>query len=234
VNHLDPLGVGARDLRECLLIQIAAQRREAELVLKRGEAKAARHFVEQADGFEDDAPEEAVVPIAIAHPQARGTLNGASHNGTAPEGHAHEASPHNGCDVFEIAAHIIANHLILLQKKDMRELTRGCGRSAEEVQAAVDLIRTLDPRPGQRYNVSETRLIEPDVAFVKRDGEYVVLVNEEDLPTLRLRATHTARCCATRPRKRMCASTSRSAISPPSNCYATSSRGRTRSSVPAR
>jgi RNA polymerase sigma-54 factor len=186
VNHLDPLGVGARDLRECLLIQIAAQRREAELVLKRGQAKAARRFAEQTDGFEDDAPEVVVVPMAIAHPQAHGTLNGASHNGTAPEGHAHEASPRDGCDVFEIAAHIIANHLILLQKKDMRELTRGCGRSAEEVQAAVDLIRTLDPRPGQRYNVSETRLIEPDVAFVKRDGEYVVLVNEEDLPTLRL------------------------------------------------
>ena len=54
------------------------------------------------------------------------------------------------------------------------------------MQAAVDLIRTLDPRPGQRYNVSETRLIEPDVAFVKRDGEYVVLMNEEDMPTLRL------------------------------------------------
>ena len=57
---------------------------------------------------------------------------------------------------------------------------------AEEVQAAVDLIRTLDPRPGQRYNQSETRLIEPDVAFVKRDDEYVVVMNEEDMPSLRL------------------------------------------------
>ena len=34
--------------------------------------------------------------------------------------------------------------------------------------------------------MSETRLIEPDVAFVKRDGEYVVLMNEEEMPTLRL------------------------------------------------
>jgi RNA polymerase sigma-54 factor len=186
VNQLDPLGVGARDLRECLLIQIAAQRREAELVLKRGHARAAHQFDEQADGFEDDTPEQAVVPMAIAHPQVHGTMNGASRNGTAPHAQVQEGLPRGGGDVFEIAAHIITNHLVLLQKKDMRELTRGCGRSAEEVQAAVDLIRTLDPRPGQRYNVSETRLIEPDVAFVKRDGEYVVLVNEEDLPTLRL------------------------------------------------
>ena len=35
VNHLDPVGVGARDLRECLLIQIEAQRSEAEMVLGR-------------------------------------------------------------------------------------------------------------------------------------------------------------------------------------------------------
>jgi RNA polymerase sigma-54 factor len=68
----------------------------------------------------------------------------------------------------------------------MRELTHSCGGGVEEVQAAVDFIRTLDPRPGQRYNLSETRLIEPDVAFVKRDGEYVVVMNEEDMPTLRL------------------------------------------------
>jgi RNA polymerase sigma-54 factor len=186
VNQLDPLGVGARDLRECLLVQIAAQRREAELVLKRGLAKTAHHFGEQADGFEDDVLQAAYVPVPIDHPPAHETLNGASSgNGTAPEVQAREGL-RNGGDVFEIAAHIVINHLALLQKKDMRELTRGCGRSAEDVQAAVDLIRTLDPRPGQRYNVSETRLIEPDVAFVKRDGEYVVLVNEEDLPTLRL------------------------------------------------
>jgi RNA polymerase sigma-54 factor len=189
IHLLDPLGVGARDLRECLLIQIAAQRREAELVLKRGLAKAARHFEDEEDEFEDDAAAEsshAHGPVSL--PPAHTGLNGASRNGTAPEAHAHEAAFRNGSggDIFEIAAHIIANHLVLLQKKDMRELTRSCGRSAAEVQTAVDLIRTLDPRPGQRYNVSETRLIEPDVAFVKRDGEYVVLVNEEDMPTLRL------------------------------------------------
>jgi RNA polymerase sigma-54 factor len=119
--------------------------------------------------------------------------NGYATNGAAPgvvecNGHGRQGAARNGCggDIFEIAGHIVANHLALLQKKDMRELTRSCGRTAEEVQAAVDFIRTLDPRPGQRYNVSETRLIEPDVAFVKRDGEYVVLMNEEDMPTLRL------------------------------------------------
>ncbi len=181
VNHLDPLGVGARDLRECLLIQIAAHRREAQMTLKRAEERAASHSDDsefEVSG-EGDSGEMRREPVGVSHVAGNGASSGASaRNGAAA----------NGCsgDVFEIAAHIVANSLALLQKKDMRELTRNCGRSVEDVQAAVEYIRTLDPRPGQRYNLSETRLIEPDVAFVKRDGEYVVLMNEEDMPTLRL------------------------------------------------
>jgi len=76
--------------------------------------------------------------------------------------------------------------LPLLQKRDPRELSRAIGRSSEIAQQAIEFIRTLDPRPGQRYNRSDARLIEPDVAFVKRGDEYVVVMNEEDLPTLRL------------------------------------------------
>jgi RNA polymerase sigma-54 factor len=73
-----------------------------------------------------------------------------------------------------------------LQKRDPRELSKVVGKSVEETQRAIDFIRTLDPRPGQRYNRSEARLIEPDVAFVKRGDEWMVAMNEEDLPTLRL------------------------------------------------
>ena len=143
VQQLDPLGVGARDLRECLLLQVCAAEREAKLLLMRR-----RSVSEEAD------PGQA------------------------------------GAALFPIAKHIVGNCLSLLQKKDMRELTKSCGQSAEEVQAAVEFIRTLDPRPGQRYNVSETRLIEPDVAFVKRDSAWVVLMNEEDMPTLRLSGSY--------------------------------------------
>ena len=177
VNHLDPIGVGARDLRECLGIQICAQRREAELVAKRRAAHEANHVSEDHG---DD--EEFVSPLSANGNAANGHRNGAAYG----NGGAGSVGAASGNDVFQIAEHIVANHLALLQKKDMRELTRCCSASAEEVQAAVEFIRTLDPRPGQRYNVSETRLIEPDVAFVKRDGEYVVVMNEEDLPSLRL------------------------------------------------
>lgn len=88
--------------------------------------------------------------------------------------------------LFRSAIHIIDQCLPLLQKRDLTALARVLGKSQEHVQQAVDLIRALDPRPGQRYNRSEARLIEPDVVFVKRGDEFVVVMNEEDMPTLRL------------------------------------------------
>jgi RNA polymerase sigma-54 factor len=155
VNFLDPVGVGARDLRECLLIQICAQQGEAAIVLRRRQMTTANN----GTGSEEELA--AAESVALEDSSER-------------------------ADIFGIATHIVTNCLPLLQKKDMRELTRSCGRTPEEVMAAVEFIRTLDPRPGQRYNHSETRLIEPDVAFVKRDDVYLVVMNEEDMPTLRL------------------------------------------------
>ena len=195
VHQLDPIGVGARDLRECLLLQIAAQRREAALVLERS-ARAARRLALDLDAVavedinSDGIGTEGIGAEALAgEPPAGEPLTGGPSilegvNAAIQDAETDLAG--QGGDTFHIAGFIVANCLSLLQKKDMRELTRSCGRNALQVQAAVDFIRTLDPRPGQRYNHSETRLIEPDVAFVKRDGEYVVLMNEEEMPTLRL------------------------------------------------
>jgi RNA polymerase sigma-54 factor len=108
--------------------------------------------------------------------------NGVHANGLTEHGSG--TGPQMG--VFEAARCIVDRHLMLLQRRDLRELSKAMGRSQEEAQHAVEFIRTLDPRPGQRYNRVDARLIEPDVAFVKRGDEYVVVMNEEDLPTLRL------------------------------------------------
>ena len=145
MRQLDPAGVGARDLRECLLWQIEAQRREAELAAQR-------------------------------------PTNGHGLNGTGVPGSV------NGevLKLLEVAAGIVESHLPLLQRKDLREIARVTHRPTEVVHEAVEYIRRLDPRPGQRYNQSATRLIEPDVAFVKRGDEYVVVMNDENMPALRL------------------------------------------------
>ncbi len=115
VQDFDPLGVAARDVRECLLIQLR-------------------------------------------------TL--------APEN--------------TLAAQIVSDHLKLLQNKRYRDIARAVDRPLPAVERAIDVIRKLDPRPGQRYNKSEPRLIEPDVYFVKTSEGYEVRLNEDGMPQLRL------------------------------------------------
>jgi RNA polymerase sigma-54 factor len=143
VRGFDPAGVGARTLRECLLIQLEV--RAAELSRLVASSRSA------AESAAENPAEE-------------------------PEGET----------LLALTRRIIDEFLTHLQKRDLRELMRLTASKQTSVQAAIDLIRSLDPKPGQRYNQEEPRLIEPDVAFVKRDGEYVILINDEEIPTLRL------------------------------------------------
>jgi DNA-directed RNA polymerase specialized sigma54-like protein len=88
--------------------------------------------------------------------------------------------------IFQIAERICDKHLQLLQKRDLREVAKAAGTTVEQAGLAFDFIRTLDPRPGQRFNRDDARLIEPDVIFVKRDDEYVAVMDDESVPSLRL------------------------------------------------
>ena len=88
--------------------------------------------------------------------------------------------------VLEDAVRIVDEHLRAVQNKQHKEIARALSRSPEAVQQALDYIRTLDPRPGQQYNKTQPRLIEPDVAFVKHGEDWLVVMNDEDVPQLRL------------------------------------------------
>jgi RNA polymerase sigma-54 factor len=85
-----------------------------------------------------------------------------------------------------LAQQIVSEHLKQLQNKQYREIARALDRPVKAVERCVELIRKLDPRPGQRYNSSEARLIEPDVALVRTGDGYQVVLNEDGLPQLRL------------------------------------------------
>jgi RNA polymerase sigma-54 factor len=165
VQHLDPSGVGARDLRECLLLQIAAQQYEFEQLYVR------KHQPEPVVDEEEDELEEPDEPEENPHGELRIEA---------------EAQVNNRRRAMDIAAQIVYKHLQLLQKRDVKDLSKVVGATPDDVHAAIEFIRTLDPRPGRLYNREQTRLIEPDVVFVKRGGEWVVSMNEEDLPSLRL------------------------------------------------
>jgi RNA polymerase sigma-54 factor len=119
VQGLDPAGVGARDLRECLLLQIE------------------------------------------------------SRNGRGG-----------------VAWQIVSNHLKLVETRDYRELSKVLGRPPEHIEVAVAAIRGLNPRPGLRYSGAGARVIEPDVYITKDGEEYVIQMNDEDVPQLRLNANY--------------------------------------------
>ena len=88
--------------------------------------------------------------------------------------------------VIADAMAIVEQHLRAVQNKQYKEISRAIGRPVEAVQQALEYIRTLDPRPGSRYNNVQPRLIEPDVAFVKHGDEWLVMMNDDGVPQLRL------------------------------------------------
>jgi RNA polymerase sigma-54 factor len=119
VQSLDPAGVGAKDVRECLLLQIESR---------------------------------------------------------------------NGKD--GVAWQIVANHLKLLETRQIKEIAKQLGRPSEHVQMALDVIRHLDPYPGLRYSDQGARQVEPDVYIFKEGDEYIIQLNDDDLPQLRLNAQY--------------------------------------------
>ncbi len=115
LQALDPPGVAARDLRECLLLQIKVQ------------------------GKEDSA-----------------------------------------------AARIVRDHLVLLESKRYDKIAKDLGCPIEEVVEAAHYIATLEPKPGRNFGEGDVRYITPDVFVQKIGDEWVVTLNDDGLPRLRV------------------------------------------------
>jgi RNA polymerase sigma-54 factor len=107
-------------------------------------------------------------------------------NGEKNGNRAGERNGNGTAQVLQDAIAIVDQHLRAVQGKNLKEIAKALARPAEAVQQAIDYIRTLDPRPGLQYNKIQARLIEPDVAFIKHGDEWLVLMNDDDLPQLRL------------------------------------------------
>jgi RNA polymerase sigma-54 factor len=99
---------------------------------------------------------------------------------------SHKNGNGDTAQVLSDAMAVVDQHLRAVQLKQHKEIAKAIGRPIEAVQAALEYVRTLDPRPGLQYNKSQPRLIEPDVAFVKHGDEWLCLMNDEDVPQLRL------------------------------------------------
>jgi len=119
IQALEPVGVGARDLRECLLIQLEA----------RGEKDT-------------------------------------------------------------LAWRLIHDQFDNLVNRRFPEISRQLKVSVEEVQAAADVIATLNPRPGLQVSAEDPKYVVPDLLVERVDDEYVVLLNDRHLPRLRISSAY--------------------------------------------
>jgi RNA polymerase sigma-54 factor len=116
IQTFDPAGVGARNLRECLLLQLENQR--GEMALK------AFQVVDQC--FED------------------------------------------------------------MEKRKYPPILKALGCTPEQLREILRFISTLEPKPGRSFEPDDTKYIVPDVYVRKVEGEYVILLNDDPVPKLRI------------------------------------------------
>lgn len=115
VQEFDPIGVGARDIRECLLLQLRR--------LGKGDS---------------------------------------------------------------VAASIVRDHLDDLGARRFADIARALKLSADEVQDAARLIATLEPKPGRIFASDATSYVTPEIIVQKIDGDYVILLNNDQIPRLHI------------------------------------------------
>lgn len=85
-----------------------------------------------------------------------------------------------------LAAVIVRDHLHSLEIKNYTSIPKATGHSLNDVLAAVRIIISLDPHPGRVYSDEEPIYILPDVYVYKVGGEYVIMLNDEGLPRLKI------------------------------------------------
>jgi len=86
----------------------------------------------------------------------------------------------------EVALKMCDGHLPLLANREWARLQHAVGCDEQTLHTARSLIRSLDPRPGQRFGAQEARYVVPDVIVKKLRERWVAIINPASLPRVRL------------------------------------------------
>src|SRR5205809_3029673 len=81
---------------------------------------------------------------------------------------------------------IVSEHMEDLGRRRFPEIARQMNISVEDVQSAADKIARLNPRPGQIFAAAPQNYVLPDVTVEKVDGDYQIILNDEQIPHLRI------------------------------------------------
>ena len=122
IQQFEPAGIGARDLRECLLLQL-------------------RQLPERTEWLSE-------------------------------------------------AIRLVSDHLDILGGRDYSLLMRRMKLKEDELRQIIDLIQTLNPRPGSQIEAGEPEYVVPDVIVRKHNGRWLVELNQEAMPRLRVNAQY--------------------------------------------
>jgi RNA polymerase sigma-54 factor len=80
----------------------------------------------------------------------------------------------------------VTNHFDLIEKGNIKEIAKKTGYSPEQIREMIEKVRDYDPKPGRNYGDEQISYIAPDVFIAKKEGEFEVFLNEEDIPELRM------------------------------------------------
>jgi RNA polymerase sigma-54 factor len=90
-----------------------------------------------------------------------------------------ELLPHAPPGMLEALA-----YLEQLERGKFAEVARKLGRSEEEILLCFEQIKELSPFPGRQFAADTTRYVVPDIQVIKKEGEFVLALNDEEIPVL--------------------------------------------------
>jgi RNA polymerase sigma-54 factor len=85
-----------------------------------------------------------------------------------------------------LAARIVADYLGHLESKRYEKMARDLGVTIDQIAEAAHLIASLEPKPSRGYEQEEVQTVLPDVFVEKISGEYVIYLNDDGVPRLRI------------------------------------------------
>ncbi len=81
---------------------------------------------------------------------------------------------------------IITNHLSNLEKKNYKAICKALKKSMDEVVSAINIITSLEPKPGRQFSDETPQYINPDIYVYKLEDEFVIMLNDDGMPKLRV------------------------------------------------
>jgi RNA polymerase sigma-54 factor len=89
-----------------------------------------------------------------------------------------------------LESRIITSHLDKLEKRKYDAIAKAEAVSLDEVGRAIGTIKTLEPRPGRPFSDETVRYIVPDAYVHKIGNDFVVSLNEDGIPRLKINSTY--------------------------------------------